>query len=469
MARIDARRSTYLIAALLAASFSYDLMRMPIQVSDSLSLLLDVQQSPSLLFTFIKEATRGTYLRPAFHVQIKMLFDLADGHYWLVFRGFHAVLLCAAIFLFTRALRVRTWTDFGAAVFALTVFTGLNTFRGTVREAYAINHFLEIVVCCLAAFNLARSRGGWWSDLAAIVLFVFASLTLESGLLVWVVLAAAWACGARGVSGRAIGAATVLLAGYFWIRFAYLDVALEARPSGFLVSMLEWREINDRFGANPIWFHAYNVATSMLSVLFSDPDGGVFEIARAWLQGDVPPRLYVAVASSALTTGVIAWAAIRARRRRDVSLDSVQVFVVFCAVLAANAAMSYSYTKHEIISAAGAFYALAAFEAVRYAVAYVVESSGKMSRAAAVLMLVLAAGAGLWAFRSAGVHHMLRTQAFKERNDWARIAPDMLRDVGTPAQRQAAALVRQLRGDALAMRIPNSHVLPRWQDRWWGE
>src|SRR5918999_503223 len=126
------RFAAYLIAGIVALWFAHDLMRKPIQLSDSLQELLDVQQSPSLTATFVSHSPRGPFLRPLRQVQIKMLFDLADGRDPLAFRGFHALLVALALFLFVRALRVRTWTDFAAGVFAVTVVTGLHTFRGTV-------------------------------------------------------------------------------------------------------------------------------------------------------------------------------------------------------------------------------------------------------------------------------------------------------------------------------------------------
>ena len=154
------RVAAYLVAIVVAGAFSYDLMRVPVQVSDSLGEILDAQQSPSVYASFTGSFGGTAYLRPLRIAQIKALFNLAHGHYWLVYRGFHALLLIAAVLLFVRALDVRTWADVAAAVFALTVLTGLHTFRGTVREAFPINHFLEIVVLCLLAVNLARSRGG---------------------------------------------------------------------------------------------------------------------------------------------------------------------------------------------------------------------------------------------------------------------------------------------------------------------
>jgi hypothetical protein len=466
------RRAAYLVTGVVALWFSYDLLRMPVQVSDSLVELLDVQQSPSLSATFVAAANRSAYLRPLRLVQIKALFDLADGHYWLVYRGFHALLLGAGLLLFTRALRVRTWADFAAAVFALTVLTGLHTFRGTVREAFPINHFLEVSVFCLIALNLSQSKGGWWVDVAAAVTFVVASLTIESGLLVWVVVAAAWACGMRGVSRRGLVAVTVLLGAYFWVRFWYLSVGtpgLEERSSGFLLAILEPEELAARFGSNLMWFYAYNVATSMLSVLFSDPDGGVFAIPRAWLQGDVPPRLYLAFVSSVMATALIGWAAVaRLRdRARQVHGANDHLLVIAGAVLVANSAISFAYTKHETISVAGAFYAFAAFVGARHAMEYVRVPAS--STAGIVIVVMLAATATMWAFRSAGVHHMLRVQAFKVRNDWVWVSADRMRDSGSEEARLAAALVRQLRHDALEMRVANPYLLPRWADRWWGD
>ena len=137
------------LAAIFAASIAYDLLRMPVQVYDSLGELLDAQASAGPWQSFAGAVFTEGYFRPLRVAQIKVLFDLADGHYWLVYRGWHALLICAAFALFVRSLRVRSQTDFAAAAFALVVLMGMHTFPGTVREAFPINHFLEIVVACL--------------------------------------------------------------------------------------------------------------------------------------------------------------------------------------------------------------------------------------------------------------------------------------------------------------------------------
>lgn len=264
-------------------------------------------------------------------------------------------------------------------------------------------------------------------------------------------------------------AVTVLVGAYFWVRFGLLSTgtpSLLQRSSGFLVDILEPDELYQRFSENPLWYYAYNVGTSTLSVLFSDPDGGVFEIPRSWLRGYVPPRLYVAVASSVMATALIVWSVVGRIRRetRSTPAHDNQLLVIAAAVLVANSLMSYVYTKHEIMSVAGTFYAIAAYVAARHALHRLQIAPRRFASTMAVVFLAMTAS--LWAFRSAGVHHMLREQGFKERVDWAYVAmpPETSRE-----SRQQAALIRQLRADAFALRVSNPYMLPRWMNRWWGE
>jgi hypothetical protein len=90
-------------------SFAYALIRIPIQVSDSLTEILEAQQFPSAYALFVHHTQRVAYMRPLRHAQIKLIYDLgARTDLQLAYRGFHALLLAAAIFLFIAALDVRT-------------------------------------------------------------------------------------------------------------------------------------------------------------------------------------------------------------------------------------------------------------------------------------------------------------------------------------------------------------------------
>ena len=96
---------------------------------------------------------------------------------------------------------------------ALAVLVGSHTFAWTVREAYPVNTFLTILLCCAAAVALSSAAPRWWTTPAAIALFAVSALTVETGLLVWVILVAGYLLGWRGVSRAGIVGLCVALAG----------------------------------------------------------------------------------------------------------------------------------------------------------------------------------------------------------------------------------------------------------------
>lgn len=465
---LNARSWAYLLAGVFAASIAYDLMRMPIQVFDALEEIVTAQRSPSVFASFMSAAYNAAYLRPLRIVQIKLLFDAADGHYWLAYRGFHVLLMCGCLFLFTRALRVRSLRDLCAAAFALVVLTGLHTFRTTVQEAFPINHFLEIVVFALMALNLAQARPRLAIDLLAVIVFVAAALTLESGLLVWVIAAACWVVGLRGISLRGITFMTVLLGAYFYARFVTLSVGaptLDERGSGFLFSVLEPSQLRAQFSNRLALFYAYNVVVSAMSVLFSEPQAGVFVAVRSWLDGNVPPREAIAVASSIVTTALIAIAGIRILRHYGTSDRSDRLLLVFIATLVGNSVLSFAYVKDDIMSVSGALYALAAFAAIRHLLARVPQAGVAATLVAGALLVTGTA----WSVRSLGIHQVARVSAFKTRNDWARQPGLWKRSGRWPSDPISEHLIEHLRNDALSMHVPNPRFEPRWMERLWGD
>jgi len=453
------------LATVFAVSIGFSLLRMPVQVSDSLEEILAVQKQPSAWAAFETALLADrAHVRPLRTTQTKILLDLSAGHYRLAYRGFHAALVLACLLLFVRALRVRTPADLAAASFALTVVMGMEAFRGGLQEAYPINHFLEVSMLCLLTLNLAQARPSARVDLAAALTFVLAVLTLESGLLVWVVAAAAWGSGLRGISWRGVAALTILAAAYVLVRRFYLEVAtpgLGERTSGYWLGALDADEQRRRFLSQPFVFYTYNVVAAALSILFSEPQGGTIVSVSSWQQGDVPPRVWLSIASSFVTTALIVRASWRAQRGGDLRL-----LIVGSAVIGANAVFCYAYIKDEIMIVAGVFYAIAAFVAVRATLGEL----AALPRAAAVSVIILLAATGsAWAMRSAGVHQVMRAQAFKERNDWG-LLPATWKAAGKwPQDPAGQRLLLDLRRDALIVEAPNPQFEPRWAYRWWGE
>ena len=66
----------YLIAGIFAAAIAYDLLRMPVQVYDSLNEILEASRQASVVRAFTASFEGKAYMRPLRIAQIKALFDV---------------------------------------------------------------------------------------------------------------------------------------------------------------------------------------------------------------------------------------------------------------------------------------------------------------------------------------------------------------------------------------------------------
>jgi len=456
----------------MATAVSMSVLASPVQLSDSLVPLLQAQEFPSVFEAVRVSANNSAYFRPFRIGQIQVLYQWADGQrYFLAFRGFHVLLVAALFACFVTVLRVTTALDFLMAALAMTVLVGHHAFLGTVWEAYPINHFLEVCVLCLFALVLSRSGGGWWVDLLAMLTFAAAALTLESGLLVCVVLWAAWLAGWRGVSGRALVVLGVLLGGYLYLRFGYFATGLpglDERDSGFWTTRLSPVELRQRFGADPRPFYVYNVVASLLGVLFAEPRAGLYSVPLQIERGlTIVPSTYLTIGTSAATTACIGWFVWRHAREwvRGQFDDAGRLVCVAFAVMGANAVISYGYTKDEIMSPGGVFYAVAAYAAVREVAAVAARRTPGHRRPELVAVLLLLVGCG-WSLRTVGTHYQTHMMAYTIRQQWVD-ADRWLEGQGLrPKNDGQRQLIRVLRDDAINVTGVQPAFLPKWPERW---
>ena len=224
-----------------------------------------------------------------------------------------------------------------------------------------------MTTACIMAVALASSPRHWWSDLAAVALATYAMFTNELGLLVWVGLVVAYVAGFRGVSLRALAVVTAILGVYFYLRFVRLSVGapgLVERSSGYGFRQ-DPQELVRTFGAHPLPFYAYNVVASALAVLLSEPANGVSVFVRNVLTGRPTAAMYLNVISSTLTTLVIVWYVVQ--RGREWIKGELKyydrLFFVAVAMIGANAAISFPYTKDVTMVPATVFFAIAMFVA----------------------------------------------------------------------------------------------------------
>jgi hypothetical protein len=439
--------AAWLYAALVAAVLGCFLLGLPIQVSDSFGNMLKLGASWRDLM--VGEFTQRAYLRPFLWAELKLVYDAAGGNYFAWFRGTHAVQIAVLLGLFVHLARPRTWTDAAVLPLGLAVLIGMHTFAGTIREAFPINTFLTILICCFATAALSLARYRWWNDVLALLLFAVAALTVESGLLVGVIVVGLALTGARGVSWRGVAVVIAAGLGYFVLRFALLDIGspgLSERATGFGFGVLERDQLAARFGSNPLPLYAYNIAASVLTVLFSEPRGGVYRFVWGMVY-KYEPAIILNVVSSAVASAVIAWYAWRRRQAwfRLAFDHGDRLVLLFLMILLANAVISYPYTKDSIVSPAGAFYALAVYVAVRHLVLAAgswLSVRGVLTAACCLILSVT------WAVRYTGQHAILRRDAFVVRNEWAYIDSWLERQRITLSPRERT-LQRQLRNDAL--------------------
>jgi len=452
------RAVAFVWGTLSAASLAYFVVRVPMQVTDSLANLLGAREQS--WWTAMAGGVGGGYVRPLLGGELKLVDAFAAGRETVVYRGLHGFELVACVLLFVSAVRVRDAASALAVPLGVAMLLGAHTFDGTVREAFPINNYLTVVVACLLAVNLSHGEPRRWRDVTAVALVVATMLTVESGILVLVCLAVAWLTGARGVSRGAVLAAGVVALALIGGRFLLPGggtPALSERPSGFGFGRLEPQELQARFGAFPYFFYAYNVVCQALSVLFAEPSAGTWAFIRDLLAGSLRPARLVAVASATGATVLVVWfCASRwsVWRSRAFEHDDRLVLVAAAAV-AVNAALSFPYTKDVIMSAAGALYALAATVAAAALLRRLAVARPPLVFAVSVLLMVLSAG---WSIRLLAVHYRVRDAAFVTRNEWTELDAWAARnrvDLSSPTR---ATLARRLRDDALDRRVPSPSV-----------
>ncbi|MGH9350469.1 MAG: hypothetical protein ACRD26_24735 [Vicinamibacterales bacterium] len=408
----------------------------------------------------------GGFLRAFTTATSKLLFDLSGGQYFATYRTAHVLMILFVLLSLVRLVRVRSALSCGVALLAMAAVVGLHPFHEAVRET-ALNVKLVVTVCCVAALNLSDSEPRRSKDVAVALLAFYAVFFNELGLLVWVVVVAAHAVGFPGVSRRGVLACTAVVAIYFFLRLIVWDVGgapgLDERSSGFGFRSLEPAELVAKFGGNPLPFYMYNITASAMSILFSEPRSGVFHFTRDLVAGEVGAGAVLEVLPSIATTMVMVWfTARRGRRwaRGDFDRED-RLFLVFAAVLAGNAAISFPYTKDVTMGPAGVFYALGLAAALQTFATGIAGRRGTMVRAVAVSSLVAGISVG-WTLRAVTLYVDLRRAAYKAQQDWVSVYEWLdAQQAGIDGQ-EDRGFADRVRAEMLGFEVPKPYREPAW-------
>ena len=458
------------VAVLVTATLGYFMTRIPIQLTDGASNMISVADV-SAWQVFVGKMTNEGFFRPLMWPPYRLVMDWSGGAYFVWFKAIHVAQLLGLLLLLARWVRVETGTDLAAFLFAVAVLVGGNTFPGAIREAFPINHFLAMAVCTLWVAVLAAGRPRLGNDVLAVLLFAYAVLTLESGLLVWVAAATAWVLGWRGISRGAVLTITAGVAAYLVVRFGWFHTGtpdLVERASGFGFAPMDAADIQRRFGGRPLVFYAYNVSGALLALLVGEPRGGVYRFVRGFEVGPHEPWMQLNVACATGVTLLIAIALWRRRRGWTHGLTHHdRVLLMLPVMAAANAAFCYAYLKDVVLSVAGVFVAAAAYVAMRDALAAPWLRRGRAASVVTTAALTMLTTA--WAIKFIGIHYSVRKESVSVRKEWAQVDQWLARQeivLDTPAKR---AVKNALETDALTrLPVPPWPRLP-WSPGWFDE
>ena len=447
----------YACALLLAATIGYFLFHVPLQVSDNIWNIITAER-----VSFGTLAVQFGVQRPLLWLTLKAVVELAGGHYFEVFRGFHVLQLALLFTLVVRLMGVHRAREVAAVPLLLLMVAGFHTFRNLVQEAYPINTYLSLLVYLAAALNLTIARPSRRVDIAAVLLLLVAVLTVETGLLWWVAYVVAYVCGSRGVSRRAVvvaSAISVVFVALVLLQISGGSNGVVNAPTGFGLSRVEPGEVAARFGPRPLLLFAYNILVSILTVLFAEPRRGTFYLVAAWLRDDVRPSQLLVIGTTLVTT--LFMAAYAATRVRDWWRGQVpprdRWIVIFAVVLLANSVLSFAYTKDDIVSPSGLLYAIAAGGVV---CTMLLKVDGSVVRAAVLAVPLLALG-GLWSLRAVDVPYALVISAMRNQTDWAQIELWKRQNRFYTLAPEYNDWVARLQAQALRMRVANPYLSQR--------
>jgi hypothetical protein len=466
------RRATYTFALLLATGLCYFLVHVPLQISDDVANMMGAEAN-SVGEIIAGELSPGsTYFRPMLTLAVNGAFEAgrAIDNYFLAAKIIQVAQVVLLLLLVARLLRVETARDFAAASVALMAVVGAHTFFPTVHELYPVNTYMTILLCCAAMLALCDGEPSRWRDRAAVVLFVFAIFTLETGVLLWAIAFASLATGFRGVSLRGVGWMTAVLVLFVGVKFLLLSgemPALDERSASFGFRSYSQQELVADFSDRRPLFYGANVLSSIVTVFAAEPRAGLWRFTRAIVRGDaVPPAMLLNVSTSIASSLLLFWfVGTRWTAWRQRAFDRWdRIVLVFFAVVIANGCMSFPYTKDVIVSPGGLLFALALYPALRAALQRVGDATlrGRAGVALACVLGLLSLG---WTLRAAAVPAGLLYVANGYQLEWVHVDDWLIEQGLTPSSTGQRQVIARLGQEALAIDVPNWQLVGGWM-RW---
>jgi hypothetical protein len=387
---------------------------MPYPLSEAVAIFEDVQRNHPLAFL----APQGSYYRPLFYMTLSAIWHTSGSVSSAIasIKLLHIVPATALVVLFVWHVRPKTALEGAAATFALSVLVGSPAFLGNLE--LPLSYTIVGMPLALMVWMLLEREYRRWHGPVIVMLVLLATGFKEQGLVLVPLIVAAWWAGAPGIRRGTVGAVVV-------IAIAYVGLRLYARESwepfeqnvGFGFTMISPSDAEERFGAFPLWIYAYNGASTIANLLWSEPTDGVFRIVRDVTESRVQSWEVLYVLSSLGLTGLIAWwgvSTVRRAFREGWSPESRACVAVVVATIACGL-LSFNYSRDRLGGMALVFYALAAFFAVRAVADRALRASTVTSITVGLALILLA---GAWQLRATYTLEYTRQRAINNRREW---------------------------------------------------
>jgi hypothetical protein len=437
----------FAVAAALIALLAIPFARVPFPFID---LYANLARADSLTWraTVPDAFSAGVEYRPMLTMATKVAYEVIGldlGAYKAIVLLQVAGILSVLLWMFRPVGPTRPL----AAAVALICFIGLHSSRILFNFNPLNAHSGVILIVLLTAAWALRPSARHWPWVLFPVTLV-ATLTLESGLLLIPVLGALWLVGAPGITTRGLMAATAGVVVYAAIHLtlgASVSAATAYTHSGLGFSAATPERLDATFGGWLWPFWLYNVLATIFTVAFSEPREGTYAFIAALTHGTAPTWMWLHVVSSVATTAVIAVAFPRGRLSpRDRELTAIGL-----ALIVGGGLLGFLYTRDRIALPVGIGYVMLLYVALSALLATASACNARRTTAGLMLLLV-----PLWLVRDAETYWFLRDLAWEHHREWS-VRYESIRD-----NRPETDLMRVLQALALEHTPADPNGSPPW-------
>jgi hypothetical protein len=419
--RSDRDRSYVWTLGVLAASapllmtLCLTLWRTPYPINEAVALFEDVAKKPPADFLI----PDTSYYRPLFHLTLMGIWrnagSLEARLAWIKVMHIAPVLLLVLLFIWH--LHPRRFPDAAAAAVAAAVLVASPGFRDNLEIPLSYTA-MAMPIALVVWMRLNREPRAWHTTVI-VALTLMAIGFKEQGLVLIPLVIVAWWTRAPGASRALVISLTAIAVAYVAFRLHWRGKwPLFEQSMGLGFGVLETDEATARFGAFPYWMYAYNSASTMANVLFSEPTSGLFFITRNLRYGGLQAWEVLQLGSSAALTGVIGWwgiGSLKGAAQGRWSIES-RTFLAMLVALLACGILSFDYSRDRLGGMVVVFYALAAFYALRAAAERIVVVAPRPRFVLASLALAILAGA--WHVRAVGILESVRRTSNANEVGW---------------------------------------------------